>query len=559
MKLRVRAGLFVIAVAAATLGLGSQALGEVIEPDAFTDGIATNNNCTLREAVQASNENIAIDDCPAGSASEIDRIFLDPGHYGLDETGDLEDQNLTGDLDVTNDAGPLWIRGAGMGATFVDSEMDDRVFDAPIFDGDLSLLDLTATGNGNQDLLGGGVIQVDSGVAELERVRVEGGDAQFGGGVYCLGTCEMTVTDSVIRDNQATVSSTGFPGVRAEGGGMNIASGGDVTIKGTAILGNEAIANDSIAQGGGLATSGDVRILNSTIAGNAALSSTDSTAVSSVRQGAGIFVDQIGANVKIVNSTISQNNASSMGNDSAGGGVHLDDDGKVTIVASTLGNNNASVGTAMAAQGGKMTLRGSIIAAVPVGPICGAVGGKIKTRGYNILEFTPVTCLGGKHSPRDEVADPLLGGIALDNGGPTATYALPPGSPAINFVPKKKCKPAKKEDQRGTERPAGKACDAGSYERTKCGGELVDTDFDFGTSGNDNMSGLTGIDLLAPSAGNDKFSSFDGNDVLCGGSGDDTLKGGNDDDTLIGGKGKDKCDGGPGNDSGKSCEKGKSL
>jgi hypothetical protein len=260
-----------------------------------------------------------------------------------------------------------------------------------------------------------------------------------------------------------------------------------------------------------------------------------------------------------VNSTISQNNASSTGNDSAGGGVHLEDDGKVTVVASTLGNNNASLGTAIAAEGGKATLKASIADSFSTNAICGPLGGTIKTRGYNILGQTPVTCLGGNNSNRDKVADPLLGGTALDNGGPTTTYALPLESPAINFVPTKKCRTAKKEDQRGTERPAGKACDAGSYERTKCGGELVGADFDFGTPGNDNMSGLAGIDLLAPSAGSDKYSSFDGNDVLCGGTGNDTLKGGNDDDTLDGGKGKDSCDGGSGNDSGKSCEKEKSL
>ena len=342
------------------------AYGEVIEPDAFTDGIATNNNCTLREAVQAANENIPIDDCPAGSGTETDRIFLDAGHYKLTIPGH-EDSNLMGDLDadVSTTSGPLFIRGAGMAATFIDAEMDDRVIEKP-FSGDLTLWDLTLDGNGYQDILGGGVFRA-SGFGEtiVDHVTFQGGDAQFGGGVQC-SFCTLEMTDSIIRENQATVTSVGFPNVAAQGGGMVI-SAGEATIARTAILGNEAIADDS-AEGGGLAASGDVRISNSTIAGNAVFSSTDSSAASSVRGAAWDLAHLDGTNVKIVNSTISQNAASETGHDSLGGGVHLDDDGKVTIVASTLGNNNASVGTALSAQAGKMTLRGSILDAVPRGP-----------------------------------------------------------------------------------------------------------------------------------------------------------------------------------------------
>ena len=55
--------------------------------------------------------------------------------------------------------------------------------------------------------------------------------------------------------------------------------------------------------------------------------------------------------------------------------------------------------------------------------------------------------------------DPVLGALA-DNGGPTLTHGLLPGSPAINAGDDADC-PA--TDQRGAARPTA-ACDIGAYE-----------------------------------------------------------------------------------------------
>ncbi|MGZ5375057.1 MAG: choice-of-anchor Q domain-containing protein [Solirubrobacterales bacterium] len=58
--------------------------------------------------------------------------------------------------------------------------------------------------------------------------------------------------------------------------------------------------------------------------------------------------------------------------------------------------------------------------------------------------------------------DPQLGGLA-DNGGPTQTMALGPGSAAIDQVPVgTPNRPG--ADQRGTGRPQGAACDIGAFE-----------------------------------------------------------------------------------------------
>ena len=57
--------------------------------------------------------------------------------------------------------------------------------------------------------------------------------------------------------------------------------------------------------------------------------------------------------------------------------------------------------------------------------------------------------------------DPLLGPLQ-DNGGPTFTHALLPGSPAIDHIPAENCEVT--TDQRGVARPQGAACDIGAYE-----------------------------------------------------------------------------------------------
>ena len=63
--------------------------------------------------------------------------------------------------------------------------------------------------------------------------------------------------------------------------------------------------------------------------------------------------------------------------------------------------------------------------------------------------------------------DPLLGPLQ-DNGGPTFTHTLLPGSPAIDAIPLEACTDKDGNpittDQRGVLRPQGAACDLGAFE-----------------------------------------------------------------------------------------------
>jgi hypothetical protein len=86
----------------------------------------------------------------------------------------------------------------------------------------------------------------------------------------------------------------------------------------------------------------------------------------------------------------------------------------------------------------------------------------VLSNGYNI-ESPGSTC-GFDPDGTDlvNVPDPMLGPLQ-DNGGPTETHALLPGSPAINQTPGAACEVT--TDQRGQPRPVGDGCDVGSFER----------------------------------------------------------------------------------------------
>ena len=91
-----------------------------------------------------------------------------------------------------------------------------------------------------------------------------------------------------------------------------------------------------------------------------------------------------------------------------------------------------------------------------------------------IVSNTPAT--------NDSFPDPKLGPLA-DNGGPTLTMALLPGSPAID-AGNTSLAPA--TDQRGFPRPAGLAADFGAFEYGSVMPAIAIS-----------LSGVTGLNILA--------------------------------------------------------------
>jgi hypothetical protein len=113
--------------------------------------------------------------------------------------------------------------------------------------------------------------------------------------------------------------------------------------------------------------------------------------------------------------------------------------------------------------GSGVRVTNSIIAEYPPSnygyPQCGGSSG-----GGNI-ESPGDTC--GFDQPTDQVnvsADDLKLGERANNGGPTMTHALLPGSVAIDHIPAVDCQVT--EDQRGEPRPetGDSMCDVGAFE-----------------------------------------------------------------------------------------------
>ena len=111
-------------ILAACLSATAASATTVITPSTTGDDITSNGNCTLREAVQAANTDAAVDQCPAGSGTDV--IQLGGSTYDLGVNGAKENGNQTGDLDVT---APLTIQGNGAVATTIDAHSIDRAID----------------------------------------------------------------------------------------------------------------------------------------------------------------------------------------------------------------------------------------------------------------------------------------------------------------------------------------------------------------------------------------------------------------------------------------------
>ena len=136
----------------------------------------------------------------------------------------------------------------------------------------------------------------------------------------------------------------------------------------------------------------------------------------------------MGATLRIVNSTLSGNSA----NDS-GGGIFSDVDAMLEI-GDTILKAGAS-GANIVNNSGTVTSRGYNLSSDDGGGLLTATGDQINT-------------------------DPMVGPLQ-DNGGPTWTHALLPGSPAID---KGTAISGFNYDRDGKTRPDGAAWDIGAYE-----------------------------------------------------------------------------------------------
>jgi hypothetical protein len=388
----------------------------------FNEGTLTISNCTF-SANQATIESLGVFDRNVGSGGGA--IFNSKGTL-----------NITNSTFSANKAAPV-SEGALGGAG------------GAIFEDDGTLTATNSTFSANQAI--GGPVQENGGT---------GGPGQ-GGAIFGNGReGTITITNSTFSANQAI----GGPAQPTETGGLGeggaLFQGGImITVSKSAFLNNQATggaATGTPAAGGnglggafwldahpGGALTSDIN--NSTFSGNQATGgiATDS-AFNGQSDGGAIFAEVI---LALTNTTISGNTSGT-----AKSGSIASVAGEVLIEGSIVAGN-----TPDNCSSAQIIIPGQL----PIPPA---------DMGYNISDDD--TCLFKKTGTANngDGVNPILAAIG-NYGGPTMTFALNPGSPAIDAIPVAQCKDLitgnpLMTDQRGFPRPdSGEVCcDIGAYE-----------------------------------------------------------------------------------------------
>jgi hypothetical protein len=280
------------------------------------------------------------------------------------------------------------------------------------------------------------VLRLFGAVATVSGITVRGG-SDIGGGGILNGSGDLTLVRVVVTDNEARREG----GNGGLAGGAGIFSSGTLTLRESVVSGNQAVAaggtTENVAAGAGIESEGDLFVERSTISGNVAEALAEGEPKAEAF-GGGIALPP-GAGVTVIEeSTISGNfvRAADATDVAAarGGGIG---GGVVNVTGSTIAKNGAELDAAGAltpfVTGDNLLVSGTSIArdsliALPAGESESCTSGLV-SGGFNLDEDD--SCGFGKSSDLVGVAaglDPVL----RDNGGPTPTHALLPGSLAID-------------------------------------------------------------------------------------------------------------------------------
>lgn len=495
-------------------------------PTLFSDGVSGGAVQTLRDAVLAANND-------SGTATDTIQLAAGTYTLSIPNTANNHDVSGTqGDLNITSTSHALVIQGvtdaSGKPTTIINQTVADRVFQIVNAGSIVTFKNVIIQGGNAQDdgsagatsgstaALGGGILD-DGGNVTLSNVVLQSNKAQAGsslsaeeaggGGIYAQNG-SLTITNSVIQNNHAdggngtitilkggnglgggvgftasgssqllritsstvanntALGGTGYSvgdgtGGLASGGGIDASSSGGSTfavITASLLTGNKAIGGDAsgngnlqAASGGGASFNGSVTLVNSTIAGNEAIAGNGKIPPSLpyVAFGGGAVFG--GGTATLTNVTVAGNKSvTSQGgsaNTASGGIDNFSSPATVKLTNTLVALNSAATGPDY--YGAVSNSDHNLI------------GNADGSSGFSAAHGD---LLGTTANP----LNPQLGPLA-NNGGPTLTLALLPGSPAIAKGDPNVQSATGPYDQRGPgfARAAKGIIDIGAYEYTQ--------------------------------------------------------------------------------------------
>jgi hypothetical protein len=426
----------------------------------YNEGTATLSNCVV-------SENVA-----AGGAAIANDVFVLGG--GVGEGGGIHN---AGTLTVATSRVDSNIASGGAGTTLTHdpgvSEGANGTAGGTASGGGISHRDGTlqisqATIQNNLSLGGTGGAGGTGGTAPVGETAKTGGTGGAGGdargGAVFLAAPSAGINASLLAHNSVLAGSGGAGGT---GGGISGVFGGK---GGTGGIGGFA--------GGGAVhdEAGALNVTNSTMAGNTIFGGNGGAA------GSGAPCNPS------LNSPGAGGNGGSAGS-SLGAAVYSGF-GTMTIIHGTIASNAAAAGVAAPGAPGISACSGQPDSAAGAAGASGTANAAIFTSpgrqtilvativaynqvpsqivgpltdtgfGYNIFSDAS----GAADSTSLLNTDPLLGPLS-DNGGPTLTMPLLPGSPAIDTIPPEAAIFSPSSDQRGVARPQGTNFDVGAFEK----------------------------------------------------------------------------------------------
>ncbi|WP_244329134.1 CHAT domain-containing protein [Tolypothrix sp. PCC 7910] len=307
---------------------------------------------------------------------------------------------------------PLTINGAGASNTIINGLNNKQVFLISA-EGVVNINNLAIINGRSVGINGGGIAYFGSGTLNLNNITLTGNSTELG-----------------------TESGGWGGGIYSESGTLNV---------------NNSIFNSNSASiGGGIFNFfGTATVNNSTFNGNSA-----------TNEGGGIFNGGEGNTLNVNNSTFANNSANN------GGGIYNASTLQANINSSTLSSNSATDGGGIFNEsGGQTTLKNTIVAGNTSSQNPDFSGLLNTGSSYNLIGDGTGTGIsdGFNGNQVGTAATPINPQLSVlgNYGGSTQTFALLPGSPAINTAtPDQNIT----TDQRGISRPQSTAPDIGAFE-----------------------------------------------------------------------------------------------